>query len=269
MPFEKKGFLGEEAAGFVGRHRSQLSQWFECVEELNEIANLGLKEFHVSQNNIQQLTCISLYLRALGSFSAAIKLIEFGMSKDAGTIIRSQIESTIFLKASEAIPNFVETYHSASEIFRLKVINISLNGEQGSMPCDDTSRSQLVKTKENIIKFISDHKVKELNVRDISERVGLIGIYNSAHRYFSNVHTHSGAASLKEYLRFSADGEVEAILWGPKTEGIHDLMYTLCSCMAESFIVMVKLFPIKNDNYRALNGRFVLLLEKITGQANG
>ena len=216
MPFDKKGFLGEAAKGFVK-----------------------------------------------SSFSSAIKLLEIGLSQDAGTILRSMVESTIFLTACGRSKDFVNDYHFASEKFRLKLANISLQGEDGAIECTAESKPKLEAVKTHVEKLIAEGKVKELKVDKIAKDVGLQGVYNTGYRLLSNNHAHSGSASLQQYFRFGKEGEIEAILWEPQMKGVEHLMFTVCSCMTHSFGVVTDVFNIPGHVTSRLEKRVDAAMAKL------
>ena len=71
----------------------------QACRDLNEVAHDLLPECKLISNDLVKLTAVSLFLRVISSFSAAVKLFEAGIYQDAGTVLRSEVESAIFLKA--------------------------------------------------------------------------------------------------------------------------------------------------------------------------
>lgn len=263
MPFEKHGFLGATGQGFVSKHRADFKEWFESLAELNEVANELLGHLKIDGADARHVTCASLYLRILGAFSSAYKLLELGLSQDAGTILRSQVESVIMLKACADDPSFVETYHFSGEIFRLKLVNISLAGEEGAIEVTDENRPKLLAVKEKIEGLKAEGKVKEIDVASVAKKHGLQTMYNTAYRLLSNVHTHSSSASLKQFFKFKQDGTIEAILWKPQMEDVEHLMFTLSSCLMVSFFVVSDVFKVPDEVKKELSRRAKVATDRI------
>jgi len=261
MPFDKKGFLGSDAQDLVRQHRRKFAVWFEVADTLNEVAHENLKQMKVHQGNIQEVTCASLYLRVLGSFSAAVRLLELGLSQDAGTVLRSQVESTIFLTACGSDKDFLEEFHYSSELFRLTLANISLQGEDGAIVVTEANRAKLIAVKIQIEKLIEEGKVKKLNVGEIAKKFGLSGMYNTAYRFLSNNHAHSG--SLQQLFKFQSDGSIDEILWKPNMSDIEHLMFTSCACMTHSFGLVTEVFKISKDVTQRLEARVNAAMERI------
>jgi len=263
MPFPQRGYFGSEAEKFVQQHRAELKIWFETMEALNEIAHEILANIKVNSVLIQEMTCASLFLRVLSSFSAAFKLLELGLSKDAGTIIRSEVESAIFLKACSQDYTFVEDLHHAHDIFRLKIINLSLEGKPGAIEVTGENRHILEAKKAELKINIESNGIKEIQVAQIAEKYGMVEMYNTAYRMLSNASTHTSSKSLEDFFKFKSDGSVEAIIWSPNISNADHLMFTMCAALTVSFESINSIFNIPEDVTSRLDTKTNLWMEKL------
>lgn len=260
MSFKEKGFLGAEAQAYIADHREKFDGWFSALDQINGIAVEYLGNLQPT-SEIQQITCFALYLRVVSSFSAAVKLLEYGLAKDAGTIIRSQIESVFFLKACCDDTDFVEKYHYAGEDFRRKIANLALQKAEGAIDLTEENKPKLEAIKAKIDAQRKSGEVEDLIVATVAKNYGLEAMYNTAYRVLSNNHAHSGTGSIKSYFEFGPKGEITKILWGPQLTDVDHLMYTLCAGLMVAITSMQTVFKIPEE----VNDRLRAKLDKLMG----
>nr|BFD62331.1 hypothetical protein BdHM001_10120 [Bdellovibrio sp. HM001] len=252
MPFQQFGFLGQTAQQYISKHRSEHAELFKIADELNEIAQGFIPLLAIKSDDIQQLTCVSLYIRIMSSYSSAIKLLEYGLSLDAGNVIRSAVESSIYLNACATNTEFVDSYHYSKEIFRLKMINISLNGEDGAIPVTEENKATLLAIKEEIEGLKKVGKVKELNLREVAKSCEMLPVYNTAYRLLSNQNSHSSSESLKQIQKRDASGNITGIMWQPDLEEIGLYISTLGTALLSGFYGLIKVLAIPKEDLKPL-----------------
>src|SRR5258708_602357 len=96
MPIKENGFLGKDGDQFVTLHRQEYAAMFDVARGANRLAHEVLTRVQAHQGVLHENVAVALYLRLLNSYAATIRLMEFGLGVDAGTVLRSCIESTIF-----------------------------------------------------------------------------------------------------------------------------------------------------------------------------
>lgn len=217
--------------------------------------------------NPQHLAVISLFLRALSAFSSTVILLEKGLLEDAGTVIRSAIESTIYLKAAVVEENFLKEIDAANQNTRLKLANIALQKEEGGIELTSESEPRLQAIKIELDSLKQQGLLKDIDVRSVAAKTGLLGIYNTGYRLYSNTNAHPSASSLKRYLKFNSDGSLQSALWRPESDDLDSYMYSICACIAVCFTTMTELFELDKEIECNLQARLDTAISNIKSGA--
>lgn len=233
MSFKDHGFLGAEAEQFVKTHRAQFKEHFSFVFRMNQIAH-NILALAQAKQQLDDTVVVSLYLRALSSFAATIKLMEFGLGIEAGSSLRNLIETTIYLRKCIVDTKWIERYVLASERKRLNLVNDMIKNISDLYDFMQDDLDKLLATRDEIAKSLDGSTIEaEFKIGNLAaeDAVGLERLYKLSFRYFANNATHSTASSIQQYLGTSESGEVTSIKYGPLVEEFPHIFYVVTVAM--------------------------------------
>ena len=228
MPFHENGFLGEDADRFVKEHRAQFKTVFELARKINRLAHSLMNDLKVQRVGACENAGVALYLRVLNSYASTFRLMEFGLGIDAGTVLRSCVESTVFLKKISKEPQWATEYIRASEEKRLRFIKQIQADKTGKLNFMKSDPKKVQSERERLEAAGFGDGPHEFKVAQIASTVGLEDIYNTAYRYLSENSTHSSARSLESHLDQNAQGKVVGLKHLPIVDD-NRLMFTIAS----------------------------------------
>jgi hypothetical protein len=256
MSFYKSGFLSDEA-DFVAQNRADFRPYFEIAFQLNDQAHEIQHRIEVFRGDIKMLVVQCLYLRALCSFAASIRLMELGLCIDAGNTLRNLMETTIYLKKCVADPEWIVKYIKADLRHKATLISIVLEEKEMS-----EHHAEAREFRKKLLNEIEAEIIPKLNLADVakSKDVGDKKMYDLFFRKLSNNNSHTSSASLAPFLKVDDDQDLEFIIYDNQAKDIPDLMIPGCWSLLECTESIIKFFKIEANLSDELEKRAVALL---------
>lgn len=221
MSIDEKGFLDDDAASWIVKHREDLKELFEVCQQINRLAQTNLYRLQIHNENLQEMLVALLLVRALSSHQTSILLIERGLAHEARIILRHQLEILFKLRALSLDRQVAQVYVQEDEVFRRKFMNKFklLSAEVQRAHGDPQINELLAQVNQNI----EAKGIAERQTQWYAQRAGLTDFYNSAYSLFSST-VHANARDLESLVRTDENGKVVEILYGPDVATALDML---------------------------------------------
>jgi hypothetical protein len=249
MAFENQGFL-DPAGEWIAKCRLDHEPYFHLALKVNEIALSLCPKLDINNENAQHILCASLFARIVELFEASIILVERCIINGSKIIIRSMLNTTFTINAIAKKEGLVWEYIQDDDINRryrdLKRIKNNPHIYQNEL---DKEGDDLLGRKINDLeKKRRNEKPRELTVKYLAEKSGMIDFYNTTYSLFSGTE-HSSARDMEQYLEISKTGKLIALKLVPhiKTEDIDLLLLTAIETLTYGIDAVGIVFGL-NDN---------------------
>jgi hypothetical protein len=232
---EKSGFLSEEIANWIRKHRVENHKWFSLCEEINEFSHATMLSMTIHNEDLIELISVSLFVRGMSNFQGSIIMAERGMVNESKALLRCLLECMFSIVAVEKDRNVLNQFVLEDLHQRKDYLKAYKRNQSAAVPQEGPPREELDKLLHNIEKEIEEKNIRKMQKRELAEKAGLVAIYDSAYKLLSGT-IHVNARDLEQYLELNEDGEVKRILWGPDVKEIDLLLFTA----AESMLYILK-----------------------------
>lgn len=238
-PLEENGFLDSEIQLTISDLREKYSDWFNLSVEINKYCHELMYKIDANSRNMEEVLVSTLYLRSMEIYQGAIILAERGLIAPSKMLTRCIFDSTFPLCAisndndGKYYLEYIQTELLNRKRFTKKYKKLS-NAKVENYPELDEIEKQLSKE-------IKEGKIKERKTIYWAEKSGLLDWYHTAYSTLSNT-VHSSVRDLEQYFNLDDEGEIKEFNWGPKEEGIEELLMTLNQGMITSMLAMVTFF---------------------------
>jgi hypothetical protein len=237
MSFNQGGFLSKEAESYPGAFRALYKRYFDIMLRTNDSAyTLLTKVDKKTDSHIQRLTVVTLYLRCLNAFAAIFRLLELGLGQEAGIVIRSLVELTLYLRMASRDEKWTKDYVDLSLLHDLKYLRANY-GDPEMLKTFTPEVKQAVVEKinwlEDQVKKLGLKKMAEsprFNAYEIAKQLDFLSLYDTAFRMFSTESSHASSNSLDRFLK-GENGKLQKLIHGPDIENIHLVSATACTCV--------------------------------------
>jgi hypothetical protein len=260
MDFRQKGFLGTESQGYIPKYRFEFKTYFDKAEITNDAAYKLLNQVDKQvYPQLQKLTSLTLYLRALNSFAAVIRLLELGMGQESGIVVRNLIETTIFLAKASVDSAWVEKYVNLAKLYELRYLRANFGDETMRKSLSPQVQKHLVAKIERLQKEVKDEDLKkvedsaEFKVGTLAENLGIGTFYDTGWRWYTTNAAHPSSKSLEGFLKTDQNGRLEAVIHAPQMGEVSLIVATACSAILISMKGLEKAFGIGNVASEALD----------------
>ena len=223
MSFTERGFLSDKPISWSKESHPEFDEWFNLVETLNCLAMKAMLEARPSNTNEHLLTAV-LFGRTLQSFQAAILLAKRGILTDAKTLIRSAAESTIAMGGICETPSFLDKLIEDHFKHSQAIANSLLNCPESYATMTPEQISGLQKLLADIKAQYPNQKLAKINWEEIANKSGLQALYITVYRDLSANGAHATINSLNSHVKSNSEGEIEALSFAPKTDGLIDTL---------------------------------------------
>lgn len=258
----KNGFLSKHITQQTGMFNEDNKDFFEISYELNRLCHEHKYKANVKNDQHVSIYLMSLYLRVLDLFASIIILTEKGLYKDAGILLRTMFELTVYMKKTSVDESFLEKSHEAHLLNKHRMLNAIINSSnekiKKSFPIELISESRTAIEQSLNMKRIEDLKSINIEVVAKEKLVNLEKEYIEIFRFFSN-ETHSGYRSIHDYIAFENNLASEFILEHPKETGKY-ILKTNSVLLVYCADFIVEKFRIEHSDYLKLRQKFELLL---------
>jgi hypothetical protein len=170
MSINEQGFLSPDITAWIDKHHAKNRAWFNHAIDLNSLAQQLLLELPIYDD--ASLLVALLFVRGLSSFQAAILLTERGMTQDARTVVRSCIETVIYLGAHLKNRDFVAKLEKANLHSKKTFANAQ---RSVSFPLAGEVAEKIDHFLEELER--SGEKPERLNLEEIAKSAGLADLY--------------------------------------------------------------------------------------------
>lgn len=242
--FDKTGYLGEGIRQFQESTLASFNQFFTLSRDVCSFARAKILQLRWDNTDGQKVLSCCLFSKILNGVETTYVLSTYGLTHEGRVILRSVLEGFFYLRATVSDAAFVKEYILADELNRLKLMEAAKKHNRPPFldirkyATDEVIRAQREKIKKQ--------KIKELNLWNIAQKLGLQHIYDSLYRLLST-DIHASVRSLEQYMRTGATGDVETLDWEPQSEdvpqnlsmGIDTLIRSL-ECMENLFAMGIR-----------------------------
>lgn len=222
---ETQGFLSEEISKWVQGFRSKHEKFFSLVSDTNALCQKTMFELDAHSRHGQEVLVASLYIRALGTFQAAILLAEKGMIPQANMLARSLLEVIFTLSAICKNKELVNIYVNEDKKLRLRFLNKLRKFHGGEFP-EDVNPEEIKQLEEELHTDIQKDGIKVRRTDEWAEDAGLTSWYLTVYPILSET-VHAKARNLERHFIIDNDGEIIGFNWGPDDTGIEDVLMLL------------------------------------------
>lgn len=224
-------FLGPGAVALVESLRKQHILAFELADEVNTFAHLKLASVSVKRSELQQVLIAALIPRLLTAFQACILTSERGMEAEATLLARKAIELTFRIVAVAKSKELAESYVKADQISRRNVLKKLKSLSTTLLSSEMQESIELLHAE--VTGSISQRGLRDVSTKDFAEAAGLLDYYNTAYAYFSQS-AHASVRDLESLFDKDANGEIEAIRYGPDGDFQTSVLSTAIEAMVMS-----------------------------------
>jgi len=127
MPFQKHGFLGEQARENIGNIRKQYRSLFQLVDEVNEYTYKVIAEIKINSEDIHECLIGSLLAKVVHSFQAVVILSQYGLESDSNIILRALFDNIFIFGSVIEDKEFGGKYIEHERVLQLKLTNAAID----------------------------------------------------------------------------------------------------------------------------------------------
>jgi hypothetical protein len=255
MTIDDKGFLSEEMANWIDKHRGENAKYFNLCEDINKFSQKTMLSLEAHNKCLPEILLASLLVRAVSNFQGIILLIERGMKNESETLLRCLLEIEFAARAILKNPKFALDLVNNDLFDRKRCLNACTRSKDLKQEEIQLARKKVGE----IIRQIKRMKLKEITTRDMAKKADLIGLYDSAYRKLCGS-IHAGVHSLEQYLETNKSGEINRFLWGPDTVGIDIVLLTAAESILYILNDIFQVFSIAvPEEYNLFSSRFQTL----------
>lgn len=240
--FKQLGHLGKEAETFIKSYQTEYSEYFKISERTNGEAHKLLNQLEIEMNgDLQKVICIILYLRTLNSFAAAIKLLKCGMAQESGIVLRSLIETTVFLSKASVDSHWIEKYVALGKLYDLRYMQENYGDR---LKVDKSLAAKLMKLEQEVKSenLRQEEKSVDFQVGTLAKALGLGTLYDHGWRWYTTNSAHPSAKSLERFFKSDSQGNLEKILHAPNMDDAVLIFATSCTCVLTGMKALEKAF---------------------------
>jgi hypothetical protein len=229
-----EGFLSDEVEAVVQTVRSRYSAWLSQLYAVNKLLVQEQYSFRVNLTSARELTCASLYMRALTHCQAAVLLIERGMDASARVMIRCALEALFSLGACARDYATAVAFLDADQFERKRRMKYLQQLQEPELQ-EIAANPKVAKIIADSQQQIDDLDVREIKVREMAKLAGLEDLYLTGYASLCGA-VHSSARDLEQHFEFDDAGNVKSMVNEP---AINDLAKP-CLAVGETMISILQ-----------------------------
>ncbi len=218
MTFEEQGYLSDDMPEIRRIVEGLFQAEFALSLEVSALAHLMLRDEFIDAGDLQQTLCACLLMRILEGHQAMHILCGNGITVSSNVLLRSNVEALIILKYISLDKRNLRQYVGTEQLQRRRMLNVILNDPSGAY--SERLRKGITKEMlDEIDRSITELGASEINIEELSKRVGLHQIYQTAYRVLS-YDVHILPKSLERYLVLNDEHDIVAMDFTPKNADI-------------------------------------------------
>ncbi|MEL7641685.1 MAG: DUF5677 domain-containing protein [Solidesulfovibrio sp.] len=199
----------------------------------------------IDKTNTDHLLFYALFYRIVNSFSSAKLLISNGYIQDAGTIIRSLLETLFVLKACIDDNKYLETYKrtdatAVENVYKRYLqytTRLEANGE-----LDDSNADRYLRLYQQELEKYKEADRAKLNYCEAASKASLQDMYDLLYPHLSTINTHPSLRSLGGRLALDKDENVAELRLGPEQKNANWMLALLIQPMIVAIECIAKKF---------------------------
>lgn len=233
MPLKENGFIGTEIQSWIEKCRERHASFFNLANEVNRFCHARLFAVDLRNRPFHEVLVLTICLRVLSNYQAAMLLCERGMMSEAMVMARAMIESVFMVCAVARDEQLARDYVNEDQKGRLRFLN-KLRSLHGSLPpkVNDQDIGQL----ENTIKIeIKTVGIRERSTEEWAKEAGMHSWYLTVYAALSTA-VHAKVRDLERYLVEDNEGNLNGLQWGPDDSELKHLI----TCAIEGMLVALK-----------------------------
>ena len=219
MAINEEGFLGDSIADFERSIESQYAQFFELYRRTNKIAHEMTFHLEIPNKDGQKVIAAALFIRLLHSFQAVAILAQHGLRLDSETVLRGGLEALFTLNLLCKEKEFLDEYVGSDHVRRRNWFKVADSTSDPNFESLRRYANSHPEFRPKLEEEIKENSWKELKVKKIAERSGLISMYDGHYRLLSEA-VHTSPHALESLLSFTKDQAPSTFEWGPGTQGL-------------------------------------------------
>jgi hypothetical protein len=244
LPFDIYGFLGKQVENISQDTYEKHKELYDLIFEINKFAQKIKYEFVIHNQNIQELTIGSLYIKIIQSFESVIILSQRGLETDSKAILRVMLEAVFYLKSIYLDPDFVYDYIMGDEIERYRILfKVSKDNEN----IFSEELKEYVK-KENPRKLKQKkEKDNSLEIYNVAKKAKMYDFYQLVYGTLSS-DIHTPIRSLEKYYGIDENGNVSHLICVPIFTDLTAVILTACSILLVALDCLSMFFKLNYES---------------------
>lgn len=257
---DSNGFLSPEIQRYLDVCHTIYARWFELVHAVNHLGQSLLGEVKIDSTDQQQSIAALLYSRVLGHAQGAVLLIERCMPTQGEVLCRASLEALFGFIAVAEKADTAELLVKADRYDQSSLLKAVLRRSES---LNAHSQQQTTALLQEIKEDLERNPSSALNARDLAERAGQIALYDSLYKVLS-LSVHSNLRDLEQQLSLDDDGIPTLIGWGPKLDGLDDLLLIVTQILLLAVSTMCRLFRLEHqEEIQLLDKQYTTLVASV------
>jgi len=214
--FNEEGYLSEDVLAIKRELISRNKGIFAFVKEINIYCHKIRSKLVADNSEGKEVVAACLCIKIMNGQQAAIILCEMGLTYEAEIVMRAVFEAMVILLNIVNKEGFLVEYAKSDDIDRKKLMK---GVQRNNAPFfEEVKKIGIEKALKEVDERIRDEGVKERNLKELAENVGMLGLYDSVYRIASGA-VHSSPRQVSEYCISDKEGRVIGFKSGPIDEG--------------------------------------------------
>ena len=229
---DENGFISGRIQSWIDDHQTRHNAIFSTALKLNRECHKFLSGRSVTLGSELQLTTSVLFARMLEIYQAILLVIGRGMISAGRVLFRTYLEAYFYFSAIHKDPLFLKEYLDQLQIQRRSIANRLRKSKSPDLehlrkPLTDDLIAEINQT-------IRQEKIKDLTIKDVAERAGLLDVYLTAYAILSAT-VHTNAADLESHLDYNEqENRIKGFRYGPSDEETKRIVGLASMTMAEA-----------------------------------
>jgi hypothetical protein len=254
--FNDHGFLGRDIERWRSANMTRYSSFFDLAYEVNAFCQRSKFLLKVHSKDGQEVVAVSLLLKMIADFQAAVIVLERGLPLQGQELLRCALEALIILQRVAADPDFASTWAKSDDIDRQRAFEAVQAASVGLPP--GVGPAELQAKIDEVRARIEERGAKRLRItRLMNGPEWQSGLY--AHW---SLPVHSAPRAVQKYVEWGAPGGgLAGLCWGPSEDDVDFTLGTGIAVMLAAWAPIAGLFEIDlQDDVDALDRKLKALV---------
>lgn len=239
------------------------SELWSIATDINSFIERFYRGISVSNNDVDKLIAVTLYLRCHADYQAIILMASRGMLAQSYVIVRTLVETVFIISAIEKDSGFANKFVGHEEHQRKGVLG-KLRRYKESVDANHSDLPKIEKLIKSIVDKISTNTIGKLSTEEISKIGGLHNWYDTVYAYTS-MYVHISPRTLEQYIDSdSGTKKIKSLSFGPQFEELNRPVSTAVGAICKSIESLCGILGIPIEaEFQKLDSRYVAYHKKI------